>query len=110
MIAARSWRTDITNILLDGEHIDLDIQENVSQAIIHFPFWSMLFLIRQQDGRLSISQLTEETLTLQKHSSRQEPMLTLKTRYSEHKNNLTIHLSSFPLIFGEEWANSSGDC
>ena len=30
MIAARSGRTDITNILLEGEHIDLDIQENVS--------------------------------------------------------------------------------
>ena len=30
MIAARSGRTDITNILLEGEHIDPDIQENVS--------------------------------------------------------------------------------
>ena len=30
MIAARSGRTDITNILLEAEHIDLDIQENVS--------------------------------------------------------------------------------
>ena len=30
MIAARSGRTDITNILLEGEHIDLDSQENVS--------------------------------------------------------------------------------
>ena len=30
MIAARSGRTDITNILLEGEHIDLDIQDNVS--------------------------------------------------------------------------------
>ena len=30
MIAARSGRTDITNILLEGDHIDLDIQENVS--------------------------------------------------------------------------------
>ena len=29
MIAARSGRTDITNILLEGEYIDLDIQENV---------------------------------------------------------------------------------
>ena len=31
MIAARSGRTDITNILLEGEHINLDIQENVSK-------------------------------------------------------------------------------
>ena len=30
MISARAGRTDITNILLEGEHIDLDIQENVS--------------------------------------------------------------------------------
>ena len=30
MIAARSGRTDVTNILLEGEHINLDIQENVS--------------------------------------------------------------------------------
>ena len=30
MIAARSGRTDITNILLEGEHINLDIQEKVS--------------------------------------------------------------------------------
>ena len=29
MIAARSWSSDITDILLEGEHIDLDIQENV---------------------------------------------------------------------------------
>ena len=31
MIAVRSGRTDITNILLEGEHINLDIQENVSK-------------------------------------------------------------------------------
>ena len=29
MITARSGRTDITDILLEGEHMDLDIQENV---------------------------------------------------------------------------------
>ena len=33
MIAARSGRTDITNILLKGEHIDLDIQENVRHHV-----------------------------------------------------------------------------
>ena len=31
MIAVRSGRTDITNILLEGEHINLDIQEKVSK-------------------------------------------------------------------------------
>ena len=31
MIAGRSGRTDITNILLEGQHINLDIQENVSK-------------------------------------------------------------------------------
>ena len=30
MISVRGGGTDITNILLEGEHIDLDIQENVS--------------------------------------------------------------------------------
>ena len=34
MIAAGSGRTDITNILLEGEHIDLDIQENVSVPLL----------------------------------------------------------------------------
>ena len=29
MISARSGRSDITDILVEGEHIDLDIQENV---------------------------------------------------------------------------------
>ena len=48
MIAARSWRTDITNILLEGEHIDLDIQENVSQAIIHFNSWSVQYALSHQ--------------------------------------------------------------
>ena len=33
MIAARSGRIYITNILLEGEHIDLDIQENVSVLV-----------------------------------------------------------------------------
>ena len=34
MIAARSGRNDIINILLEGKHIDLDLQENVSVFII----------------------------------------------------------------------------
>ena len=34
MIAARSGRTDITNILLEAEHIDPDIQENVSVFVL----------------------------------------------------------------------------
>ena len=29
MISARSGRSDVTDILVEGEHIDLDIQENV---------------------------------------------------------------------------------
>ncbi|CAI7997437.1 Putative ankyrin repeat protein MM_0045 [Geodia barretti] len=37
MIAARSGRTDITNILLEGEHINLDIQENgTGWSALHF--------------------------------------------------------------------------
>ena len=42
MIAARSGGTDITNILLEGEHIDLDIQENVS-ALLQAPNTSILY-------------------------------------------------------------------
>ena len=34
MISVRGGRTDITNILLEGEHIDLDIQENVSVCVL----------------------------------------------------------------------------
>ena len=40
MIAARSGRTDITDIILEGEHIDLDIQENV-RIMHHYIFMSM---------------------------------------------------------------------
>jgi ankyrin repeat protein len=37
MIAARSGRTDITNILLEGEHIHLDIQEKrTGRSALHF--------------------------------------------------------------------------
>ena len=41
MIAARSGRTDITNILLEGEHIDLDIQENVSVYCLQVMYFSI---------------------------------------------------------------------
>ena len=34
MISVGGGRTDITNILLEGEHIDLDIQENVSVHVL----------------------------------------------------------------------------
>ena len=36
MISARAGRIGITNILLEGEHIDQDIQENVSGCVF-FP-------------------------------------------------------------------------
>ncbi|CAI8050983.1 Putative ankyrin repeat protein MM_0045, partial [Geodia barretti] len=37
MIAARSGRTDITNVLLEGKHIDLDIQEKrTGWSALHF--------------------------------------------------------------------------
>ncbi|CAI8050954.1 Putative ankyrin repeat protein MM_0045 [Geodia barretti] len=41
MIAARRGRTDITTILLEGEHINLDIQENVRVATMYaqLPVW-----------------------------------------------------------------------
>ena len=47
MIAARSGRTGITNILLEGEHIDLDIQENVSRIVIQ-----LLQVLEKENGDL----------------------------------------------------------
>ena len=59
MIAARSGRTDITNILLEGEHIDLDIQENVRIYML-LNFSTPISLHRAQDGQLSSSLLRKE--------------------------------------------------
>ena len=81
MIAARNGRTDITNILLEGKHIDPDIQENVRQYLDYCTMNTLISHHREQDGRLSISLLREETQILQKLYSRQEPMLTSKTRF-----------------------------
>ena len=45
MISARGVRADITNILLEGEHIDLDIQENVSVHVLKLnPLGTIWFL------------------------------------------------------------------
>ena len=44
MISARGGRTDITNILLEGEHIDLDIQENVSAHVLKLIHTGHVFL------------------------------------------------------------------
>ena len=41
MIAVRSGETDITSILLEGKHIDLDVQENVSVYYIRVLSYSM---------------------------------------------------------------------
>ena len=46
MISARGRRTDITNILLEGEHIDLDIQENVSACVLKSIGTIMVFVYR----------------------------------------------------------------
>ena len=46
MIAARSGRTDITNILLEGKHIDLDIQENVSVLVWVLHFYNFVHAIK----------------------------------------------------------------
>ena len=43
MISSRGGRTDITNILLEGEHIDLDIQENVSVYFFYVAHFDMAF-------------------------------------------------------------------
>ena len=43
MISARSERSDLTDFLLEGENIDIDIQENVRLLILQlvsFTYWS----------------------------------------------------------------------
>ena len=82
MIAARSGRTDITNTLLEGKHIDLNIQENVSlllQALNTFNHKSYC-LHRLEDGQLSISLQRMEIQLPHMLSSKQELVSTSKTR------------------------------
>ena len=42
MISARSWTTELTDILLTGDNIDTDIQENV-----RIFFWTLSCVIGQ---------------------------------------------------------------
>ena len=44
MLAIRSAKADLANILLEGEHIDLDIQENVSVCMLQL-FASLCFQV-----------------------------------------------------------------
>ena len=83
MISARSGRTEVTDILLTGENIDPDIQENV--RLHHSLLGNTIFIFmslphRTQDGQLSSSLLREEMSPLQNHSSKQEPVLTSRIR------------------------------
>ena len=100
MIAARSGRTDITNILLEGEHIDLDIQENVSvllqapNTLIDMFSHKSYCLHRLEDGQLSTSLLRMETQLPHMLSSKQELMSTSKTR-----SGIAINSISFKLCF-----------
>ena len=59
MIAARRGRTDITNILLEGEHIDLDIQENVRHHVDFYGLQCFLYVY----ALFIVSILTSQTLT-----------------------------------------------
>ena len=82
MISARSGKSDITDILVEGEHIDLDIQENVRICTCAYMYSVVLciymniyvltmkpvcvcvyprHLHRALDGLLSILQLREGT-------------------------------------------------
>ena len=94
MIAARSGRTDITNILLEGEHIDLDIQENVSvllqalNTLINMFSHKSYCLHRLEDGQPSTSLLRMETQLPHMFSSKQELMSTSKTRSGIAINSL----------------------
>ena len=111
MIAARSGRTDITDILLEGEHIDLDIQDNVSvllQALNIMFSHKSYCLHRLEDGQLSTSLLRMETQLPHMLSSKQELMSTSKTRSGIAINSLSFKLCSLSLC--TEWVDSSGDC
>ena len=107
MIAARSGRTDITNILLEGEHIDLDIQENVS-VLLQAPntfIYNSYCLYRLEDGQLSTSLLRTETQLPHMLSSKQELMSTSKTRSGIAINSLSFKLCSLSLyrMGGQLW-------
>ena len=112
MIAARSGRTDITNILLEGEHIDLDIQENVS-LLLQAPNTSIICIFdhksyclhRLEDGQLSTSLLRMETQLPHMLSSKQELMSTSKTRSGIAINSLSFKLCSLSLyrMGGQLW-------
>ena len=57
MISARSGETEVTDILLTGENIDLDIQENVRLQTTSLITRFMSLPHRTQDGQLSSSLL-----------------------------------------------------
>ena len=110
MIAARSGRTDITNILLEGEHIDLDIQENVSVLLQapnkkHIISHKSYCLHRLEDGQLSTSLLRMETQLPHMLSSKQGLMSTSKTRSGIAINSLSFKLCSLSLyrMGGQLW-------
>ena len=98
MIAARSGRTDITNILLEGEHTDLDIQEKVSvlvQALntfINMLSYKSYCLHKLEDCQLSTSLLRMETELPHMLSLKQELMFTSKTRSGIAKKSLSFKL------------------
>ena len=126
MIAARSGRTDITNILLEGEHVNLDIQENVSTFLCNLPLVYVYFsLHRLEIGQLSISLQRKETQLQPMLLSKQELTYTLETRSgidlalffpSPHSLSLLLPLhllivsSPSPSISIKEWVDCSRDC
>ena len=111
MVAARSGKTNITNILLEGEHIDLNIQENVSvlqqapNTLIDMLSHKSHCLHRLEDGQLSTSLLRMETQLPHMLSSKQELMSTSKTRSGIAINSLSFKFCSLSLyrIGGQLW-------
>ena len=88
MFAAMMGDSVLTNILLEGKHIDLDIQENVGCLLCarysDHNMWDynvQLYLFsRPEDGQLFTSLLRTETWRPRMLSSKQELMFTSKTR------------------------------
>ena len=88
MFATMMGDSVLTNILLEGKHIDVNIQENVGCLLCarytDHNIWDynvQLYLFsRPEDGQLSTSLLRTETWRPRTLSSKQELMFTSKTR------------------------------
>ncbi|CAI8024099.1 Uncharacterized protein K02A2.6 [Geodia barretti] len=107
IIAARSGRTDITSILLEGEHINLDIQENAAK-LEKYPLTRIEELFASLAGGKLFTPLDLShayvQIPLDKHSRRFVTINTHKGLF-EYKR-LPFGVASAPSIFQRVMENS----